>query len=212
MVSRNLMFNWLQKTSDHGAINSWDRLPYITNVGNGTDSLIPAWWHVHQNFLFGGGEAPIDTDDGSNRLNVTENVVLQGGLYKDGIANSHKRYAGNVELFGENCFNSGQWDRGSSNFTDNHCFGTPPSSFDCHCNATSRQPPCPELARNHYYQHNQTYSVCGKTLTQLATEGIEVNSTVQPVPTANEIVQIIRATLGMGSVSAMQAQGAQIWI
>eukprot|EP01044_Picomonas_judraskeda_P038797 COSAG03_NODE_18279_length_358_cov_0.864865_1_plen_81_part_01 len=42
--------------------------------------------------------------------------------WKDGIANSHKNYRGNVELFGGGCFSSGQHDKGSSNFTDNHCF------------------------------------------------------------------------------------------
>merc|ERR1712070_1144300 len=128
---------------------------------------------------------------------------------KDGIANSHKNYAGNVELFGANCFNSGQWDRGSSNFTDNHCFGTAPSNFNCHCKM-SGTPPCPQIARNHYYQANQTYAVCGKTLPELIAQGMEVNSTVQKVTTAEEIVNLLKQTLGMpaaGSILQMSRQG-----
>ena len=73
-------------------------MPHITTVLNGSASLIPAFIHVDKNFLFDGGFG-IDTDDGSQRLNVTNNVVLTG-LWKDGIANSHKSYSGNVELFG----------------------------------------------------------------------------------------------------------------
>jgi hypothetical protein len=53
---------------------------------------------------------------------LTSQVFCVAAQWKDGIANSHKNYRGNVELFGGGCFSSGQHDKGSSNFTDNHCF------------------------------------------------------------------------------------------
>ena len=152
--------------------------------------LLSTLTHTHHTRLF-----LASTDDGSNRLNVTNNVVVSGGLWKDGIANSHKHYQGNVELFGQNCFNSGQWDQGSSNFTDNHCFQTAPSSFNCKCNRSTGNPPCPTIERNHYYQQNQTYSVCGKTLPELQSAGFEQGSTVAEVPPNAEIMELVKTTL-----------------
>ena len=29
LVERNLMFNWVRETGDHGNFNSWDRLPFL---------------------------------------------------------------------------------------------------------------------------------------------------------------------------------------
>lgn len=198
MLRGNLLFEWVRKTSDHGPVNSWDRMPWLTDVRNGSASLIPAFHHIHGNFIHNGGSMPIDTDDGSNRLNVTNNVVVGGALWKDGIANSHKRYAGNVELFGSNCFNSGQWDQGSSNFTSNHCFvHGRPSTFNCNCNVSGPPgAPCPVMAHNHYYQQNE-YTVCGKTLPQIQAEGLELGSVVAPVPAADDIVKLIKTQLGM---------------
>lgn len=107
----NLFFDWVTKTSDHGAINFWDRMPHLTDVrsGGGAPSLTPEHIYIHGNFIFDGGFG-IDTDDGSHFLNVSNNVV-KTGLWKDGIANSHKWYSGNVMLFGGGCFSSGQWDQ-----------------------------------------------------------------------------------------------------
>lgn len=225
LLKHNLFFDWVQKSSDHvrqvakllqlqrchahtlticaqGAINFWDRMPHLTTVLNGSSSLVPAFLHVYGNFIFNGGFG-IDTDDGSQRLNVSNNVVLTG-LWKDGIANSHKSYSGNVELFGNGCFNSGQWDKGTSNFTQNHCFvGGRSSGFNCKCNISCTGwpetcTPCPHLANNHYYQVNLTYVACGNlTLPLLQARGIEVGSIVSPVPSAHEIVHIVKVQLGM---------------
>ena len=65
-----------------GPFNSWDRLPYLTTVGNGTASLRPAWNHLVQNLFFSGSPFSIDTDDGSDWLNVSSNVVYKQPLFK----------------------------------------------------------------------------------------------------------------------------------
>ena len=83
------------------------RAPNIDGwTGVHSQQVYPDPLFVHGNFIFDGGFG-IDTDDGSHNLNVSNNVVLTG-LYKDGIANSHKWYSGNVELFGNGCFSSGR--------------------------------------------------------------------------------------------------------
>jgi hypothetical protein len=215
LLQSNLFFDWVQDSSDHGAINFWDRMPHLTTVLNGTASLVPAFIHVSGNFIFNGGFG-IDTDDGSQRLNVTNNVVLTG-LWKDGIANSHKSYSGNVELFGGGCFNSGQWDKGTSAFADNYCFvGGQPSGFNCACNSSCTGwpetcTPCPHMRNNHYFQDNLTYVACktnqnpsGLTLPQIQEKlGVELGSTVSPVPSAEEIVRIAKHQLALNEGSML---------
>ena len=45
----NLLFNSCRESSDHGAFNSWDRLPYVTDIADGkTPSTVPAFNHVYQ--------------------------------------------------------------------------------------------------------------------------------------------------------------------
>eukprot|EP01048_Picozoa_sp_COSAG05_P004799 COSAG05_NODE_272_length_12454_cov_1460.218085_4_plen_137_part_00 len=102
------------------------------------------------------------------------------------------------------CFSSGQWDKGSSNFTDNHCFVRgEPSYFNCNCNVSCTGwpetcTPCPVLRNNHYYQQNQTYVTCGNlTMKDLQARGMEVGSTVSPVPDADGIVKIVKAQLAV---------------
>ena len=56
-------------SSDHGAFNSWDRLPYLTTVRNGTASTIPAMNDVGHNFIVANYAADggcLDNDDGSS--------------------------------------------------------------------------------------------------------------------------------------------------
>ena len=33
LLEHNLLFNWVRESGDHGNFNSWDRVPYITNIG-----------------------------------------------------------------------------------------------------------------------------------------------------------------------------------
>ena len=39
--------------SDHGPVNTWDRVPYITTVRNGSASIIPAFNEIDHNFILG---------------------------------------------------------------------------------------------------------------------------------------------------------------
>ena len=48
---RNLLFNWVRETSDHGNFNSWDRLPYITDVVDAGGSTRVAVSSMHNNFV-----------------------------------------------------------------------------------------------------------------------------------------------------------------
>ena len=105
-MARNLLFNTCRESSDHGelltvatgrpfsgfrrsrsdevprwsagAFNSWDRLPYITDIRDGkTPSTIPAWNDMHHNFIVANYAADggcLDNDDG-RCVRATHTVV-----------------------------------------------------------------------------------------------------------------------------------------
>ena len=49
-VFENLLFNTCGESGDHGAINTWDRQPYVTTVATGEPSFVPAMNKFHHNF------------------------------------------------------------------------------------------------------------------------------------------------------------------
>jgi len=56
VIEQNLFFASLLETSDHGPYNSWDRLPFLTEVefGNGTASIGLAYNKLVANMFFSG--------------------------------------------------------------------------------------------------------------------------------------------------------------
>jgi hypothetical protein len=80
-ISGNLLFNTGRAAGkDEGSVNSWDRVPYITTLRNGTASTIPAWNYVTGNFLLANynPSAAIDSDDGSSFWQHHKNFVVYG--------------------------------------------------------------------------------------------------------------------------------------
>ena len=51
VIERNLIFNMVRETGDHGPFNSWDRVPYITTIGSGKPSVVPAYRTIARNFI-----------------------------------------------------------------------------------------------------------------------------------------------------------------
>jgi hypothetical protein len=72
VIEQNLLANCVRESGDHGPYNSWDRVPYITDIGSaergeGKSSVIPAWRHIRHNLMLSlySSQEAIDTDDGS---------------------------------------------------------------------------------------------------------------------------------------------------
>ena len=84
LVERNVVFNMVRETGDHGPFNSWDRQPYLTAVRNGSASLTPAQNNITLNFLINNYHStwPLDHDDGSCYYYDTYNYLVYGG-YKN---------------------------------------------------------------------------------------------------------------------------------
>ena len=83
IIEHNLLFNTCRESSDHGAFNSWDRLPHVTDVRDGhTPSTIPAVNDVHNNFIVSNYAADggcLDNDDGSSYYAIHHNFCVYGG-------------------------------------------------------------------------------------------------------------------------------------
>jgi hypothetical protein len=88
-LTRNVLFNWVRTTSDHGPFNSWDREPYAWDAANASN-LLPAQSVISQTLALCGWNCawPLDHDDGSNAYLDTGNVVSVL-LWADGACSSH---------------------------------------------------------------------------------------------------------------------------
>ena len=105
IMTRNLLFNYVRETGDHGPFNSWDRQPFLTKVRDGkTASLIPADNEISHNFIIANyySSAPLDHDDGSSYYYDHHNVLAYGG-YKNNIGHS-KRAENNLFIYPGDAF------------------------------------------------------------------------------------------------------------
>jgi len=95
-IQRNLLFNAVRETDDHGAINSWDRQPYIW-ADEQQPTMHPRLSFIHKNFIINNYHAvwPIDHDDGSQHFVDTSNFLVYGGF---------KTYLGNNLLSAGNLY------------------------------------------------------------------------------------------------------------
>ncbi|CAF0862133.1 unnamed protein product [Adineta ricciae] len=81
-ISRNVIFNSVRETSDHGPINTWDRQPYLTDA---VQPNVPSLWqhvtYIDHNVLFNNYRSvwPIDHDDGSCIYEDSYNFQVYGG-------------------------------------------------------------------------------------------------------------------------------------
>lgn len=110
-MSNNLLFNTCGESGDHGAINSWDRQPYVTTVATGEPSLIPAVNKLHHNFIVSNFDADggaIDNDDGSSYYEEYNNFCIYGGAKMGNYDGHAKKYHGNINayanVYGPTCF------------------------------------------------------------------------------------------------------------
>ena len=116
------MTNCVRESGDHGPYNSWDRVPYITDIATGKPSVIPAWRHIRHNFIVSvySSQEAIDTDDGSAYYKTYENffVYAANGLKSDFNGHDNRHYR-NVYAYTSSCWGTGNNDW----FVNNTCIG-----------------------------------------------------------------------------------------
>jgi len=98
----NLLYNTCRESSDHGAFNSWDRMPFVTMVRDGvTPSSIPADNNFHHSFVVSNYAADggcLDNDDGSAWYHIHHNFCVYGG-HKSDFDGHSKRSDNNLHVY-----------------------------------------------------------------------------------------------------------------
>jgi len=122
-VHANLLANAVRESGDHSAINSWDRMPYIHDLGPGgkaKPTVIPLTRREHHNFILGtySTQEAFDTDDGSSYYAMYENFLVYGsnGLKSDFGGHTHSSI-GDIYAYIADCFGNGNY----LSFINNTC-------------------------------------------------------------------------------------------
>ena len=129
VMEGNLLANCVRESGDHGPFNSWDRLPYITDIGmhrvftkdnvtgdlpghelaNGP-SVIPRFREIRHNFVFDvySSQEAIDNDDGSSYYLTHNNYFVYAGTgLKSDFGGQWNHHFNNVYAYVNNCFERG---------------------------------------------------------------------------------------------------------
>ena len=223
-VEKNLIFNMVRETADNGCFNSFDRLPYLSGVKNGTPSLTPAQSNMTRNFIISNYHStwPIDHDDGSCYYYDTYNYLVYGG-YKNYLGHSKvvkynyyiypdgdtSRETVGAFLYLPYCANSDGASRGSRAsgwgevWVNNTCIIGNPNIYQFgSCTPTGNNTGLvPFTANNTFYAPNKDiYIKCGNvkwSLAQFQEEGYDIGSTVNDPVSYDTIVEWGRKLLGI---------------
>lgn len=186
--------------------NSWDRVPYITELryGNGTGSIRPLDRLLHHNFILGtyNTQECIDTDDGSSNYQATSNVFVYGhnGL-KSNFGGNSNRHRGNLYAYVDGCFYNNPCRTCSTNatlsddaFTNNTCVFKDPAGYLSTCGAYTAPL---EVHGNRVFGPNNA-TVCGgqQPLSAWLAKGHDRGTSFGPYPSDATIMAWARELLG----------------
>lgn len=183
VLQGNLVLNCVRESGDHGPYNSWDRVPYITLLGSGKPSIIPAWREIRNNFMIGvyASQEVIDTDDGSSYYKTHDNFfVYAGNGLKSDFGGHDNRHFSNVYAYVSNCYGKGNNDW----FVDNQCIansGTGGFGSDC------------SLDFGMQVYGNTVYNSDGS----LGTKICNTTNTVAKWPSDKDLIAMGKAKIGM---------------
>eukprot|EP01114_Cavostelium_apophysatum_P013942 TRINITY_DN3485_c0_g1_i1.p1 TRINITY_DN3485_c0_g1~~TRINITY_DN3485_c0_g1_i1.p1 ORF type:complete len:916 (-),score=185.26 TRINITY_DN3485_c0_g1_i1:40-2787(-) len=212
-IVANLLFNPNRETSDQGPFNSWDRMPFLTEVRNGTPSLMPAYNNIHNNFMLCnfGSNMCIDNDDGSAYYRNHHNFEVYGGHKSD--FGGHNKFTFDTVIAYAQDYAQGLcgdfWDAVPGyvdGFYNNICIqGSSPEPYltISSCNATHMPVgTMPVLGNNTIYNAYGNLSVqCGNgmiTEEELQSLGYDLGTIVKsPLPSTEEILAWGKQLLGM---------------
>ncbi|KAJ9454409.1 hypothetical protein DIPPA_59763 [Diplonema papillatum] len=128
VVKKNFIWNTCRESGDHGPINTWDRMPFLTTTATGQPSFTPAPSIVTANYIIAnyGGSQGIDNDDGSSFYHIDGNVFYAADGFKMDYGGHDSRFTNNLVVNtpydGQNCFNVGPFLQGHGDtFSNNTC-------------------------------------------------------------------------------------------
>ena len=176
----------MRESGDHGPFNSWDRTPYISDVGRlpdpssptgyspaqGKPSVVPSLRHIRHNLVMAvyASQEAIDNDDGSAHYQTHDNFFVYGanGLKSD-FAGQWNHHYNNLYAFIQNAlffYNVAYMDA----FYNNSVVLTDVKGYPSDC---ILKQPFISVHDNSLYTENGTALVCGgnRTLQQWLNSG-----------------------------------------
>jgi hypothetical protein len=200
LLQRNLIFNMVRETQDHGAFNSWDRQPfYVTR--DGKDTYLPLVREIRQNLWFNdyNSQEAVDNDDNSCYYSTHHNVfpLSSGGMKSDfgGHDNVHQH---NFYYSSNNCMVP----RAHSNRT-----GHTDAFFEntCVINAVSPQyavfwgdtTSAPVMHDNAVYTQDGKAGESGRSIAEWQAEGHDLGTTVGKIPGDEVLISVAKGILHM---------------
>jgi len=190
VLTENLLINTCRESSDHGPWNSWDRVPYITNLRHGASkpSIIPADREIHHNFIIGtyNSQEQIDTDDGTAYIKTHHNFLAyaDNGLKSDFGGHDHVWYE-NVVAYTGNCWDVWSFYGYGDGFYNNKCVFRNGKGYKSDCNLTTGW----VVNNNTLFSSSGTVDVCGTTLEKWVAAGHDKGTTISKWPTDDVLVQ-----------------------
>jgi len=210
-ITRNLFFNFVRETNDHGPINSWDREPYLTTIANGRASFNQAYNLIHHNMFICNynSDTCIDNDDGSNFFQNYNNFEVYG-CHKDYYA-GHDKHTFNSVLAYPSCwgFSCGFFTEFVPGYVDGmydvSCIqgdDSPYVTYMFALNLTNFDPfALPYLANNKVYNtaSKLTVSLGGRVLniSDWQAKGQDLGTKLYPMLSDDEIIAMGRGVLGI---------------
>lgn len=127
-VYNNVIFNTCRESGDHGPINSWDRMPFLTKVAGGTPSFTPAPITIRDNLIVAnyGASQGVDNDDGSSWFDIRSNLFYSADGFKMDYGGHHSNFSDNLVIVfpydGSNCINVADFKKGQGHsYYNNVC-------------------------------------------------------------------------------------------
>ena len=203
LVQGNVIFNACRESGDHGPINSWDRMPFLTDT-TGTPSFSPLPTHTVGNLILAnyGASQGFDNDDGSSWYYTHDNVFYSADGFKMDYGGHSSKFTNNL-VYGGNCYGTGSFlnKELADVFEYNVCIlvdkNRPAKNvgnlFQCSINDGMNP------ANNNYFTNNGNGTwLCGDnelTLKEMQKAGFEPNSTIAITPNAETIISWSRDIL-----------------
>lgn len=114
LIDRNLLWNICRESGDHGPINSWNRMPFLHDLGpDGRPSFTPLPTEIVNNYIIAnfGGSQGVDNDDGSSHFHTHDNVFYMSDGFKMDYgghdSSFHDNLIVNYPYDGQRCLNLG---------------------------------------------------------------------------------------------------------
>eukprot|EP00980_Cylindrotheca_fusiformis_P013649 scaffold3513_cov102-Cylindrotheca_fusiformis.AAC.10 len=209
LVKGNVIFNTCRESGDHGPINSWDRMPFLTNTSGNGPSFTPLPTYTTKNIIMAnyGASEGFDNDDGSSWYYTHDNVFYLSDGFKMDYGGHDSKFANNlVYAKNKHCFGTGSFREGHADaFFNNTCIvidtrnpaqSTVGTLYQC---STEGMNP----TKNRYFtvSGNATWSCLPNpdplTLHEMQQKGFEANTIVGVVPDTDTIVGMAKNIIGV---------------